>query len=137
MIDHTDVHLLVPDPSSPDFAVDHVAHARRPAGGGRPGSTVVAAVYDLGGAEGPPATPWPAGDRDGDGVTELGRLVTAGVPNDFPRLPVHEDVSVAVWILSDRAGGDEATDAAEAAARARSLPLRTTRLMPTARSTLR
>jgi hypothetical protein len=97
----------------------------------------VAALYDLGGAEGSPAAPWPAGDRYEDGVTELGRLVTAGVPNDFPRLPVHEDVSVAVWILSDRAGGDDATDAAEAAAGARSLPLRTTRLMPTARSTLR
>jgi hypothetical protein len=70
-------------------------------------------------------------------VTELGRLVTAGVPNDFPRLPVHEDGSVAVWILSDRAGGDDAIDAAEAAAGARGLPLRITRLMPTARSTLR
>ena len=137
MIDHTDVHLLVPDPSGPDFAADHIAHARRPAGGERPGSTVVAAVYDLGGADGSPAALWPAGDREANGVTELGRLVTAGVPNDFPRLPVHEDVTVAVWILSDRAGGDDATAAAEASAGARGLPLRTTRLTPTARSTLR
>ncbi len=137
MVDHTDVHLLVPDPSGPDFAADHVAHARRPAGSGRPRSTVVAAVYDLRGAGGPPAMPWPAGERDGDGVTELGRLVTAGVPNDFPRLPVHEDVRVAVWLLSDRAGGEAATAAAEAAAGARGLGLHTTRLTPTARSTLR
>ena len=137
MIDHTDVHLLAPDPSGPDFAADHVAHPRRPAGEGRPGSTVVAAVYDLGGAEGPPTTPWPAGDRDGDGVSELGRLVTAGVPNDFPLLPVHEDLSVAVWLLSDHAGGEAATAAAEAAAGARGLPLHTTRLTPTALSTLR
>jgi hypothetical protein len=137
MIDHTDVHLLIPDPSGPDFAADHVAHARRQPGGARSGSTVVAAVYDLGGGEGPPARPWPAGERDGDGVTELGRLVTAGVPNDFPRLRVHEDVSVAVWLLSDRAGGEAAAAAAEAAAGARGLPLRTTRLTPTVRSTLR
>ncbi len=79
------------------------------------------------------AASWPAGDREANGVTELGRLVTAGVPNDFPRLPVHEDVTVAVWILSDRAGGDDATAAAEASAGARGLPLRTTRLTPTAR----
>jgi hypothetical protein len=70
-------------------------------------------------------------------VDELGRLVTAQVANDFPALPVHEDVTVAVWLLSDRAGGRPATAVARAVAAACHLPLQTTDLTPTARSTLR
>lgn len=144
MVDHTDVHLLVPDRSLPAFATDHVPHEQRPDGfGGRPGdghdATVVAAVFD-------PAGP---GELDAAfarsladaastrGVTELGRLVTAEVTNDFPRLPVHEGTAVAVWLLSDRPDGRAGTAAAETVATAHGLDLRTTVLRPTARSTLR
>ncbi|HLM63429.1 MAG TPA: NIPSNAP family protein [Acidimicrobiales bacterium] len=171
MVDHTDVHLLTPDRSAPEFAAGHVAHAARTAGdggdpgdgpgrvpgsGAEPASTVVAAVYDLGDgprilglptlptgaaaamadaiAPGPGAGP---GACPGPTVVELGRLVTASVPNDFPRLPVHEGVTVGVWLLSDGAGGDAGTAAAEAVATRLGLPVRTTRLAPTARSTLR
>jgi hypothetical protein len=123
-----------------------------------PASTVVAAVYDLGhGARAPrvPSLPPGAAEAMADalgpgraagagtgsgprrGVAELGRLVTAPVPNDFPRLPVHEGVNVAVWLLSDRTGGDAGTAAAEAVAARLGLPLRSSRLAPTARSTLR
>jgi NIPSNAP len=144
MVDHTDVHLLVPHRSAPAFAADHVPHAQRPdAYGSRraeePGAVVVAAVYELAGAAEPPAAAMSAARRAacGGGVTELGRLVTAGVPNDSPRLPVHEDVTVAVWLLSDRAAGEAATAAAEAVAASQDLALRTTRLMPTGRSSLR
>ncbi|HET6952675.1 MAG TPA: NIPSNAP family protein [Acidimicrobiales bacterium] len=144
MVDHTDVHLLVPDPSMPDFAPAHVPHAQRPAGGDAPpggtaGTTVVAATYTLAGTGGLPRG---AAEAMGTaapraGVTELGRLVSARVPNDFPRLPVHEGVTVAVWLLSDRAGGRAASAAAEAVAAAHDLPVRTTALTPTRRSTLR
>ena len=147
MIDHTDVHLLVPDRSAPAFVPDHAPHARRrgPQGDSpseRPGSTVVAAIYDLMGddqlrAEAAEAMATARHAVSGDGVTELGRLVTAGVPNDFPHLPVHEDVTVAVWLLSDRAHGEAANTAAEAVADSQGLTLRTTYLAPTARSTLR
>ena len=146
MIDHTDVHLLVPDRSAPAFVPNHAPHAclgpRSDRRSERPGSIVVAAIYDL---VGDPELPVEAAEAmttarqamSGDGVSELGRLVTAGVPNGFPRLPVHEDVTVAVWLLSDRVDGEAATTAAEAVADSRGLTLRTTRLAPTARSTLR
>jgi hypothetical protein len=146
MIDHTDVHLLVPDRSAPVFVPNHAPHARRGSWGDRrserPDSIVVAAVYDL---TGDPELPVETAEAmttarhavAGDGVNELGRLVTAGVPNNFPRLPVHEDVIVAVWLLSDRVDGEAATTAVEAVADSQGLPLRTTRLAPTARSTLR
>lgn len=143
MVDHTDVHLLVPHRSAPAFAADHVPHAQRPdvcgsRRGDEPGSAVVAAVYELAGAAEPPAAAMTAARQAASGgVTELGRLVTAGVPNDFPRLPVHEDVTVAVWLLSDRAADGAATAAAEAVAASQDLALRTTRLTPTGRSSLR
>jgi len=70
-------------------------------------------------------------------VAERGRLVTAGVPNEFPRLPVHEGVSVGVWLLADRSGGTAAGEVAEAVAVAAALPVRTMCLAPTDRSTLR
>jgi hypothetical protein len=144
MVDHTDVHLLVPDRSLPAFATNHVPHEQRSDGrGGRPGdgddSTVVAAVFDgAGPGELDAAFSGSLGDAaSAGGVTELGRLVTAGVANDFPRLPVHEGVPAAVWLLSDRPGGRAATAAAEAVAAAHDLALHTTALTPTARSTLR
>jgi hypothetical protein len=156
MVDYTDVHLLVPDRSAPAFAADHVPHARRsPAaggqasagdsGGGGAPTTVVAAVYDLAGAPGTGALPAElaeamtvAGrDASAGGASEVGRLVSAGGPNDFPRLPVHEDATVAVWLLSDRAGGEAAVAAATAVATSQGLAVQTTRLTPTARSTLR
>ena len=70
-------------------------------------------------------------------VTELGRLMTAGVLNEFPRLPVHEAVAVGVWLLSDRAAGAAATAMAEAVAVSEALTVRTICLSPTSRSTLR
>ncbi len=143
MVDHTDVHLLVPDRSLPTFAADHVPHEERSAGlGGRPGdghdSTVVAAVFDMAGPGNLDATfaGSLADAASATGVAELGRLVTAEVANDFPRLPVHEGVAVAVWLLSDRSGAGAATAAAEAVAAAHGLGLRTTALTPTARSSL-
>ncbi len=146
MVDHTDVHLLVPDRSAPRFVPNHAPHARRPdtpdpGGSDRRPSAVVAALYDLMTGGELPADVAEAMTgalhRSGDGVTELGRLVTAGVPNDFPRLPVHEDATVALWLLSDRRGGMAATTAAEAVSDSQGLALRTTCLAPTARSTLR
>ncbi|HEX6418859.1 MAG TPA: NIPSNAP family protein [Acidimicrobiales bacterium] len=150
MVDHTDVHLLVPDPSGPPFAAGHRPHAERAgvpahgAGGAPP--TVVAALYDIGGHDAGPAGAWPAAlvaaaeatgpDRAAAGVAELGRLATAPVPNDFPRLPVHEG-PVAVWLLADATGGDAGVAAAEALASRHPGALRTVRLSPTPRSTLR
>jgi hypothetical protein len=146
MVDHTDVHLLVPDRSLPSFARDHVPHEERADGlGGRPGdgdgvdSTVVAAVFDMAGPGELDAafTVSLADAASAAGVAELGRLVTAEVANDFPRLPVHEGVTVAVWLVSEQPGGRAATAAAQAVATAHGLDVRTTALTPTARSTLR
>jgi hypothetical protein len=136
MIDFSDVHLLTPAQSSPPIAPGHVPSTRRDAAW--VGHTVVAALFDLA------ADPLPADglveamDRavaaaPTDAVTELGRLVTAHVANDFPRLPVLEDVEVAVWLLADRtdASGHDATALARAVATATQLPLRTTTLRPT------
>ena len=106
MIDVSDVHLLVPHPSAPGFAAGHVPHAeRRGRTTAGTGTTVVAALYDLG--DGPALPPKAVAEMDatlGDvpGVVELGRLVSARTANDFPALPIHEDVVVAVWLLSDQ-----------------------------------
>ena len=128
MVDHTDVHLLVPDPSGPPFVEGDVPRACP--------RTVVIATYDLADAELPAA----AMSRElaaapDSGVTELGRLVTAGVRNDFPRLPVHEDVTVGVWLLADPSGGAAAVALAQAVA-AEGLSVRTLPVTPTFRSTL-
>jgi hypothetical protein len=137
MVDHTDVHLLVPHPSAPAFAADHVPHARRAgageAGDGEPG-TVVVALYDLAAAE-LPADAMTAALSDM--VTERGRLVTAGLPNDFPALAVHEDVTVGAWLLADRSDGIAAEAVARSAVAPEAVPVRTMRLAPTARSTIR
>jgi hypothetical protein len=140
MVDHTDVHLLAPDPSGPAFAADHVPHAQRAEGASsEPGSTLVAAIFEVDEAGRLDPALAAAMDRELDRrpeVAERGRLVTAGVPNDFPRLPVHER-PVAAWLLSDTAGGRGAVAAgAEVAVRC-GLPSRTLRLEPTPRSTLR
>jgi len=141
MVDHTDVHLLVPHPSGPAFAADHVPHSQRAEGGAagedEPG-TVLIALYDLARAELPVAAISGAlADAPAGAVAERGRLVTARVPNEFPRLPVHEGVSIGAWLLADRSGGTAAGEVAEAVAAAAALPVRTMRLAPTARSTLR
>ena len=153
MRDFTDVHLLVPDPSGPAFAAGHVAHADRPAGatagatgtataegagaGDVPGGTVVAALYDRPGLDADLAAAMDAalarpGGTGRGAVRELGRLVTAGVANDFPRLPVHAR-PVVLWLL---AGPGDGT-AAEAVAAAVGTPAQLLRLRPTERSTLR
>ncbi len=143
MLDHTDVHLLTPHRSAPAFAPDHVPHVERvplaDAGGtGDEPGTVVIATYELGDAELPAASMTAELDAAPAGsVTEVGRLVTAGVPNEFPRLPVHEDIMVGVWLLSDRAAGAAATAMAEAVAVSEVLTVRTVCLAPTSRSTVR
>lgn len=140
MIDFSDVHLLVPHGSLPTFAADHVPHAERlpSAGVDHPPSTVIAAVFDVAGPGGlaPEVAGSMARTAGENGVVELGRLVTADVPNRFPVLPVHDD-PVAVWLLSDRTGGPAAATAVNAVASAHGLPVTTTVLTPTARSTLR
>ena len=142
MLDHTDVHLLTPHRSAPAFAPDHVPHAEREvadaSGTDEEPSTVVVATYELGDAELPAASMTTGLDAAPAGsVTELGRLVTAGVPNEFPRLSVHEDATVGVWLLSDRAAGTAATAMAEVVAVSEDLTVRTICLSPTRRSTLR
>jgi hypothetical protein len=139
MADHTDVHLLVPE--APSFAADHVPHALRSGAAGLAGSTVVAAVFELGGGSLGPAigatADADAGTEGGAGLRELGRLVTAGVANDFPRLPVHEGAAVGVWLLADEVGGRAATALAETVADRRGLGVDILRLAPTRHSTLR
>jgi hypothetical protein len=137
MRDFTDVHLLVPDASGPPFAADHVAHAARPTaadgdGPEAPGTTVVAALYDRPAVTTETAAAMDAALAGAPAVRELGRLVTAGVANEFPALPVHE-APVVLWLLS--ADGDGSS--AESAATAVAAPARLLRLRPTARSTLR
>lgn len=128
MVDHTDVHLLVPHPSGPPFAPGQVPRDQP--------RTVVIATYDLGDAELPAgAMSRELAAAGASGVTELGRLVTAGVPNDFPRLPVHEDVTVGVWLLADPSGGAAAVTLAQAVA-GEGLSVRTMPVTPTFRSTL-
>ena len=141
MVDHTDAHLLRPDPSLPSFAATHVPHDARPAAGpAAPAGQVVLATFDLPRAAGLPegVAATMAREASAAGAAELGRLVTAAVANDFPRLPVH-DAPVAAWLLS--AGPAEATGPAVAAARAvaaaHGLAVRTTVLAPTPHSTLR
>jgi hypothetical protein len=146
MVDHTDVHLLTPDPSGPSFAADHRPHARRAAPGDAtrrspdaPASTVVAAFYDLDDLPTIPTATAAAMTAVAAGagieVTELGRLVSAQVPNDFPGLPVH-DAHVALWLLADHTNGHAATTAAQALANDQSLTLHTLHLSPTPRSSL-
>jgi hypothetical protein len=134
MLDHTDVHLLAPDPSAPAFVPDDPA--RRWSVPADPASTLVAALYDLDdGVSCLPAdvaaamTSLVAAAAD---VAELGRLVTAAVVNDFPPLPVH-DGTVALWLLA----GAGAAAAAESLAADHGLALRTLLLTPTSRSALR
>jgi hypothetical protein len=134
MVDHTDVHLLVPDSSGLAFAAGHVPHVERRGAGIEPTSTVVACFYEVDEARG--LSPEVVSEM-APGVVELAGLVTAAVPNDFARLPVHEDIVVALWLLSDREHGQVAVFVAEAVSDRCDLVVRTVRLAPTARSTLR
>jgi NIPSNAP len=136
MVDHADVHLLVPDPSLPAFAHLHVPHVERRDTPPEPTSTVVAAFYDVDEPNQLPpeiVSEMAAAVADAPAVSELGRLVTAAVPNDFTRLPVHEDVTIALWLLADHDHGDVAASLAESISPQCG---RTHRLGPTARSTL-
>lgn len=135
MVDHTDVHLLAVDRSSPPFPAGG-ADAADPGAlaGGTP--TVVAALYEVDAPSAlPPALAQAMDDalRGADGVAEHARLVSAGVDNDFPRLPVHLHRR-AVWLVSDVDGGTRASAAAGGAARRAGLPHRVVRLRPTDRS---
>lgn len=138
LVDHTDVHLLVPDPTGPPLAADHVAHGERtgpPTGAASP-SSVVAAVFDIAARDRIPPDVTEAMTATVSGALELGRLVTSSTPNNFPPLPVHEDAAVALWLLSDVDGGEAAIAAATEVADRCALPVRTITLAPTARSTL-
>jgi NIPSNAP len=138
MVDVSDVHLLAPHPSGPQLAAGHVPHADRDRAPVEAASTVVAALYDV--SDGLPpevAAAMTAALDAAPDVTELGRLVTAGVVNDFPALPVHEDRTVALWLLSDREHGDRAVSVADLVGARCDLAPQLLRLVPTARSTLR
>lgn len=140
MVEFDDVHLLAPDPSATGFAAAHVPHAERHGAVVEARSTVVAAFYELENASA--LSPEVLGAMVSatermPGISELGRLVTATVPNEFPRLPVHEDVNVALWLLSDDEQGEAAISAAEEVSSTQGLAVRTLRLAPTPRSTLR
>lgn len=143
MLEFHDVHLLAPDPSAPAFAAEHVPHAARRAAGDEPRSTVIASFYGLDRTAGEARLPRRLVDAMGralaaaPGVTELGRLITAEVANDYPHLSVHEGGSVAVWLLSDEQGGEVATDACLDLADVAELPYSKVLLAPTRRSTLR
>jgi NIPSNAP len=139
MVDHTDVHLLIPHSSASAFAPGHVPHVERRGDPAEPVSTVVAAFFEVDEAHGlSPATVSQMATvlEHAPGVAELGRLVTAAIPNDFAPLPVHED-RVALWLLSDYDHGEAAVAVAEAIGEQSDLQMRTLRLTPTARSTLR
>lgn len=141
MVDVSDVYLLRPDPSSPAFGDDHLPHAERPGPAtDRTASTVVAAVYDLDGLDEVPAGLAEAMTTavrasEGTGLVEHGRLVTAAVVNDFPALPVHEDGTVALWLLSAPGAGEAAGAAIDQVADQWS-PSRRIELTPTPRSTV-
>lgn len=141
MLDYTDVYLLEPDASAPDFAAGHLPHSSRERRTTEPTSTVVAAFYELRNGERaiPPrmASAFAAAAGQSAGASEIGRLVTASVPNDFPLLPVHDGVPVALWLLSDAGRGHAAVSAAQRVAKLWDRSLRVVRLTPTARSTLR
>ena len=140
MVDHTDVHLLVPHSSASAFAAGHVPHAERRGAAIEATSTVVAALYEM--DEGLGLSPGVVSEmtsavNEVPGVVQLGRLVTATVPNDFVSLPVHDDANVALWLLSDREQGAAAVAVAVAVGERRDLEVRTLRLVPTTRSTVR
>ena len=140
MVDVSDVHLLVPHPSRPGFANGHVPHAERhDAAVVDDRSTVVATCYQL--ADAATLSPWVVAEMaaalgEVPNVAELGRLVSAGIGNDFPALPIHED-TVALWMLSDHDQGHAASAVAAAVGERCDLDARTLRLAPTRRSTLR
>ena len=137
MVDHQHVHLLVPDASRPAFAATHVPHVERRGIPREATSTVVAAFYEVDEPFHLPlavASAMAVAVADAPAVRELGRLVTAAVRNDFPRLPVHEDTTVALWLLADHEHAKAAVSVAESI----SQPcVQIVRLAPTARSTIR
>ena len=140
MVDHTDVHLLVPHSSASAFAASHVPHKEQRGAAIEATSTVVAAFYEVDerlGLSPEVVSEMAAAVNEVPGVVEVGRLVTAAVPNDFVALPVHEDANVALWLLSDREQGAAAVAVAAAVGERCDLQVRTLRLVPTTRSTLR
>lgn len=139
MVEYNDVYLLTPDDSAPAFATDHVPHAARDGRAVEPTSTVVAALFDRRRATAlgqEMAQAMHAALSRRLEVSDLGRLVTADVQNDYPRLPIRKDV-VALWLLSDEGGYGAAVATAEEVGQETELPMRTLRLAPTARSSLR
>jgi hypothetical protein len=111
MVDHTDVHLLVPDPSGPTFAATGGLPSLATDAPAPPVIVALVEVHRPGGV--PPDVGRAMADALGraPSVVELGRLVTAAVENAFPRLPVHDD-ACAVWLITDRRDGDAAAGAA-------------------------
>ena len=115
MIDHTDVHLLVPDRSAPAFVPNHAPHARLAHAPTAAASAQVPSSW-------PPSTTWwgslsrpwrrprrspPHGRRCPEmGCPSLVASSRPVFPTGFPRLPVHEDVTAAVWLLSDPVAGE-------------------------------
>ena len=139
MVDVSDVHLLVPHPSTPGFAAGHVPHAEQRGAAVDTRSTVVAACFELE-ARRPsrrgPCRRWPPRSGRYQASPSSVDLVTAGIANDFPALPIREDV-VALWLLSDHEQGRAAAAVADAVGERADLSVHTLRLAPTRRSTLR
>jgi len=136
MLDVDDVHLVEPDASLPKFPL---ASGEGEAEGE---TTVVAALYELGPSEGDiPAELATAMTASIGGtapeVRELGRLVTSAWPNDFPALPIHEDVRVGLWLLADGDRGAPSSNLAATVASKTGHAVVVLHLAPTARSTLR
>jgi NIPSNAP len=128
MVDHTDVHLLVPDPSGPTFATGPLPALATDA----PAPPVLLALVavDRPGVVPPDvARAIDTATNRGPTVVELGRLVTAAVENDFVRLPVHADAHVA-WLITDRQDGDAAADAATFVGAQTGRPTEVVRLSP-------
>ena len=116
MVDHTDVHLLVPHSSASAFAASHVPHKEQRGAAIEATSTVVAAFYEVDerlGLSPDLVSEMAAAVNEVPGVVEVGRLVTAAVPNDFVVLPVHDD-AIALWLLSDHEQGAAAVAVAAA-----------------------
>ena len=141
MVDHTDVHLLVPHSSASDFAASHVPHKKQRGAAIDATSTVLAAFYEVDervGLSPGVVSEMATAVNEVPGVVEVGRLVTASVPNDFVALPVHRGPpSSRCGCCRTREQNAAAVAVAAAVGERCDLEVRTFRLLPTSRSTVR
>ena len=133
---YDNVLLLRPSAGGPEFAAEHVPHAERGTDDGGDAGFVLAIEYPLTSGQEDLSDEQERGLElvlSERGVRELGRLVTARVENEYPRLPVRDD-DVALWLVA----GAEQTLRTMASEMSQVIPGATTLLLkPTASSTLR